>query len=748
MRGKIYEVLASIAAFTVIALLLTSPAGVAQQQAIDWARYNSVPGNWNWSPQTQLNKENIKFLEVKWVFPVPGAPPTDPIFGTSQGVIHTPLVYKGVVYFLTNWNRVYALDAAAGKVLWQKDLPPPKSWVDIMQKKEGPFEPPEVLGLVGHYHQVHIYELDNRPYLMFVTNYWTLFALDPFTGDIRLNWTVLSPDYLKNIPGNRGFYDVSTPSFSIDTKRKILVIGVGTSEAQSAGRGFYVGVDLKPWLEGRGDPQIIWRSFIIPPQDGSDPEWTLRLVEQMRGAWIWDGEKLINIKTLTADQKRQLLYDDWGYARFVQNYPNEKVSYAGAGAGWGGAYAVDEDRGIVYVGTNQPSPDWNATFRPGPNLWSSSILALNIETGQIVWGVQTMPHDIWDWDCAWSVLLVKNAMIGNQRRDAVIKGCKNGVVYALDPDDGHLLWAFNSWNPAKYGGDPRYGIKPTKYSRFLNPLDPKDMNWRWQGEWTTGEEYEYIKKHGAFYQNPASTGALEMDAAYDPNRNYLFIAVYNMLIPTAIRNVGPGTTYFGNTGRLTVSLPATPTNTTIYAIDINTGRVVWNTFVPDVPYRGGLTTTNGILIATFNDGTLRIYDADNGAELKRVIVGGPMLVQPSIATDSSGKIRMFVPISIPLTRWGPTTNLPGFVVSLGLPDVVAERTVVQTAVQTVVQTAVQTQVVTQLQTQVVTQVQTQVRVTTQVQEVEVVPAWVYGVAAVAVVAVIAAATIAVRGRRR
>jgi outer membrane protein assembly factor BamB len=727
------------AALLLAVLMLASPTVLAQQQALDWARYNAVPGNWNWSPQKQLNKENVKFLEIKWAFPVPASSLGDPFFSGAEGVIHTPLIYKGVVYFVTNWHRVYALDAATGKTLWFKDLPPPKEFVDQMASGKPPLWEP---ALKGHFHQIHIYEIDGRPYLFIVTNYYYLTVLDPLTGDIKLRWPVFTAEYLANVPGNRGVYDISTPSFVVDTKRKIMVIGASTPEDQGAGRGFYVGVDLKPWLEGRGNPQIIWRTFHIPPQDGSDPEWTLRLVDQMRGAWIWDGEKLVNIKTLPADQKRQLLYDDWGYKRFVEQYPNEKVSYAGNGAGWGGSYAVDEDRGVVYVGTNQASPDWNATFRPGPNLWSASILALNVETGQIVWGVQTMPHDLWDWDCAWSVLLLKNVMINNQRRDAVIKGCKNGVVYALDPDDGHLLWAFNSWAPEKYGGDPRYGVKPSRVVKWLNPLDPRDMNWRWQGEWTTGAEYEHIKSHKPFYQNPWGGGALESDPAYDPERNRLFVAVYNMPSAIAIQNVGPGTGWPAGWGVSFETLPAQPTNTTIYAIDVNTGRVVWNVFVDGVPYRGGLTTSNGLVFATFNDGTLRIYDADTGAELKRVIIGGPVLVQPSLATTADGKVRVFLPIASPFTLWAPV--IPGFVAALGLPDVVAERTVVQT-VRTEV-TRVLTQEVTRVQTAVATQVVTQVQ--TQVREVEVIPAWVYAVTGVAVVAVIAAATIAVRGRRR
>ncbi len=725
----------------VLLAALLSPVVLAQQQALDWARYNGVPGNWNYSPQTQLNKENIKYLEIKWAFPIPPASVGDPYFSGSEGVVHTPLIYKGVAYFVTNWHRVYALDLGSGKTLWSVDLPPPKEFVDqILAAKPPLWEP----FFRGHFHQIHIYEIDGRPYLFLMTNYYYLVAIDPFTGDVKLRHPIFTADYLANIPGNRGVYDVSTPSFTIDTRRKILVVGPGTPEDQGAGRGFFVGVDLKPWLEGRGSPQIIWRTFHIPPQDGSDPEWTLRLVDQMRGAWIWDGEKLVNLKTLPAEQKRQLLYDDWGYKRFVEQYPNEKVSYAGNGAGWGGAYAVDEDRGVVYVGTNQAAPDWNATFRPGPNLWSASILALNVETGQMLWGVQTMPHDLWDWDCAWSVVHLKNVNVGGQPRDALIKGCKNGVVYALNADDGSLLWAFNSWNPAKNGGDPRYGVKPSKYAKFLNPLDPREMSYGWQGQWT--EDAEYLRKHGKFHQNPPATGAIESDPAYDPQRNRLFVAVYNSPSALSLQNVGPGTTWPAGWGIAFESLPAQPTNTTLYAIDVATGRVVWNVFIPNVPYRGGLTTSNGLVFATFNDGTIRVYDADNGSELRRIIIAGPVMTQPSIGTDSEGKIRVVFPVSNPLPGFWAPTPLSGFVVSMGIPDVVAERTVVQTLRTEV--TRVQTQEVTRIQTQVQTAIQT--LVTTRVTEVtvEVVPVWVYALAAVAVIAVAAAATTALRARRR
>jgi len=74
----------------------------------------------------------------------------------------------------------------------------------------------------------------------------------------------------------------------------------------------------------------------------------------------------------------------------------------------------------------------------------------------------------------------------------LLKACKTGVLFALDPDTGRELCSFNSWEPAN-GGIPAYGVKPSKYSKFLNPLDPREMTWRWHGEWETDPE-EYQRK--------------------------------------------------------------------------------------------------------------------------------------------------------------------------------------------------------------------------------------------------------------
>src|SRR3989442_12765896 len=126
----------------------------------------------------------------------------------------------------------------------------------------------------------------------------------------------------------------------------------------------------------------------MPPQDGTDPSWSLNSVGNMSYAWIFHGGQNVNLKTLSAAQQRTLLYNDWGNMGF-----NGTRSYAGTGLGWGGAWVNDPATGIGYVATAQPGPDFNATTRPGPNLWSNSILAIEMTIGKIMWVFQSWHHD-------------------------------------------------------------------------------------------------------------------------------------------------------------------------------------------------------------------------------------------------------------------------------------------------------------------------------------------------------------------
>src|SRR5690606_13578905 len=83
-----------------------------------------------------------------------------------------------------------------------------------------------------------------------------------------------------------------------------------------------------------------------------------------------------------------------------ETWDNDAWESVGNTAAWA-PISADPERGIVYLGTEAPTNDYYGGFHPGDNLFASSVLALNIETGERIWHFQTVHHDIWDWDIPW-----------------------------------------------------------------------------------------------------------------------------------------------------------------------------------------------------------------------------------------------------------------------------------------------------------------------------------------------------------
>ena len=123
--------------------------------------------------------------------------------------------------------------------------------------------------------------------------------------------------------------------------------------------------------------------------------------------------------------------------------------YGGGGTPWDGI-AYDPELNLVYVGTGNGSP-WNAHHRSpggGDNLYLSSIVALNADTGKYVWHYQTTPGDHWDYNAAQPMILA-DLTIANQPRKVIMQAPKNGFFYVLDRANGKLIsgepFAYTSW---------------------------------------------------------------------------------------------------------------------------------------------------------------------------------------------------------------------------------------------------------------------------------------------------------------
>ncbi|MGY4334319.1 glucose dehydrogenase [Bradyrhizobium sp. LB7.2] len=101
--------------------------------------------------------------------------------------------------------------------------------------------------------------------------------------------------------------------------------------------------------------------------------------------------------------------------------------------------SVDAARGLVFLPTSSPSPDFWGGKRPGNNEHANSVVALRIETGELVWAFQTVHHDVWDYDLPAQPTLTR-IDTGEGQRDVVIQPTKQGFVFVLDRDTGKPVW--------------------------------------------------------------------------------------------------------------------------------------------------------------------------------------------------------------------------------------------------------------------------------------------------------------------
>jgi glucose dehydrogenase len=222
--------------------------------------------------------------------------------------------------------------------------------------------------------------------------------------------------------------------------------------------------------------------------------------------------------------------------------------------------AIDATRHTVYFGTANPAPFPgtamypNGTSRPGANLYTDSLVALDLTTGKLRWYHQVTAHDLYDRDQVHAML----AHIAGGR-EVVVSAGKSGEIVGLDPDTGRVLWQ----RPV---GKHRHDTDPTLH----------------------GPTEVYPGTYGGVETPPATADGV----AYIPTLNS----------PTKLE---PNkTSYFGSqlgTG-----------NGEVVAIDAANGRVVWDTVVPGDPL-GGATVVNDLVFTALLDGTIVGLRRDTGS---------------------------------------------------------------------------------------------------------------------------------------
>jgi len=137
----------------------------------------------------------------------------------------------------------------------------------------------------------------------------------------------------------------------------------------------------------------------------------------------------------------------------------DTASRAGAANAWA-PLSVDAARGLVFVPTSSPSPDFYGAARPGPNAHSDSVVALRAADGSLAWAFQTVKHDVWDYDVPSQPTLARLSLDGSAH-DAVLAATKQGFVFVLDRATGVPLLPVEE-RAVPQGGAPGEVLSPTQ----------------------------------------------------------------------------------------------------------------------------------------------------------------------------------------------------------------------------------------------------------------------------------------------
>jgi outer membrane protein assembly factor BamB/predicted lipoprotein with Yx(FWY)xxD motif len=233
-----------------------------------------------------------------------------------------------------------------------------------------------------------------------------------------------------------------------------------------------------------------------------------------------------------------------------------------------------DSQGNLYIGVANPAPftgtpqfPWGSS-RPGPDLYTSSIVKLDANTGKLMWYYQLTPHDIYDYDLENSPILTTA-----NGRQLVIDAGKAGIVVAVDAQNGKPVW---------------------KRSVGVHNGHQNDN--------LLAEKGEFSKLHIPETVEPGDVGGVESQLA--SNGTTVFVAVNNLAWnykSQGLTGVSPAVPYNKGTGE-------------VVAIDEATGTIRWDHKLPSSAY-GAATIANNVVFTTTYNGTLYAFNSSTGAEL-------------------------------------------------------------------------------------------------------------------------------------
>ena len=390
-------------AFVAVALVaaLVPMRGEAQERNAAgeaWSHIGADASNSRYSSLDQIDADNFEDLEVAWIWRGDNfSPRPDPLMRS------TPVYAEGMLFTVVGSRRqVVAIDPATGETLWAYREPETERWQRSMRQSHGK--------------GIAYGQIEGRGVIFVVTPGFFLHALDARTGRHLEGWgqavplpgfpasgvVDLLPDLLEGwgpweewegaydpdygVPKELGYLTNSSPPIVVNG---VVVVGNSHEQGYRQSRNENVPGDILAYEAATGDHK--WKFHVIPrPGEAGHESWE-------SDAWRWTGN-----------------LSSWA------------------------PMSADPERGLVFVPTDPPTNDFWGGFSPGDNLFSTSILALDVQTGERIWHYQTVHHDIWNYDNQVPVLL--DVVVDGEPVAALVETSKNGFVYALNRETGEPIW--------------------------------------------------------------------------------------------------------------------------------------------------------------------------------------------------------------------------------------------------------------------------------------------------------------------
>ncbi len=390
-----------------LGFLVSAAAPVLAQDTVEWTHLGGDAHHTRYTPANNITPQNFGELKEAWVW--------DGASFDAQSGRSTPSYVNGKLYTVAGPRRhVVAMDAETGETIWSYREPNTFRWEYSMRQDYGK--------------GVAYAEVDGKGVIYIISPAFFLTALDADTGAPLKGFGKPVPvegfaqtgvvdlladlgheyDPYYGIPKEVGYLTSSSPPIVVNG---VVVVGNSAEQGYNQSRIENVPGDILAYDAKTGD--FKWKFNVIP-------------------------------------RPGEFGHDTW---------ENDAWQYTGDVSPWA-PISADPELGLVYIATNPPTVDYYGGFSPGDNLFGTSLIAIDVQTGERKWHFQLVHHDVWNYDIPTAPVLLDVQQNGRTIK-AVAQPTKQTLLFAFNRETGEPLWPIEE-RPVPQSHIPGEVLSPTQ----------------------------------------------------------------------------------------------------------------------------------------------------------------------------------------------------------------------------------------------------------------------------------------------